>query len=467
MSAVRGMGRSLGIALALFTLMTSAAWAAPKVHTGADEPAPSDSLMQSYMRGLSDSTDAWYGATVAPLDTTGLDSALTAGLAAGPNAGAHGSNRRNARPATRVSFSPALGFNRADGGQLGVGSTLALPRGARLAGRAQYTTGTHDLLGDVTLKRSWRLPGVGARTEWSAAAGRWSEPFDRDHYDPTLTTLMALVSGSDRHQYLRRDGFRTRLAVVGERAEGAIEWRDHLESALPYTTRWTLFGGSPELTSNAPAQRGRVRELGLSLLGTLPGTRFRSSARYATSGAATGSDLTYRRLRLASGGDVSLGRHAALVTQAVYGRLRGEAVPQDAFFLGGVHSVRTLERNEFTGSGQLFARADLVLVDDLPTLLHIPHPAWLPLQGSVFASSGALWGTSADGTRAVETVRDLPRADEWRSEAGFGLAWRPGIPDPALLFRFEYAVPIGPDTREPSFKLAVQGYLDLLPARRD
>lgn len=457
MSAVRGVRRVLATGLCL-----AFAWTASVPRAFAQEGAPSDSLMQEYMRGLADSTDAWYGATVAPLDTAGLDSALAAGLAAGPAGG-----RKPVRKAGTLSYSPALGFNRVDGGQLGAASTLTLPRAWRLAGRLQYTTGTHDWLGDGKLLRSFRVPGMRARLEWSAAAGRWTEPFDRDFYSPTLVTIAALTTGSDRHDYLRRDGFRSALAWTGRGGFASLEWRDQLESPLPFTTDWTLFGSDPERLLNAQATPARVRELGLAAHATIPHTRMQVAGRYFTSGPATGSDLVYRRLRLEAGGDVSLGRHFALVTQSNYGRLYGQAVPQAAFFLGGVHSLRTLDRNAFTGTGQLFARADVVLVDDLPTLLHLPLPAWLPLQASGFVASGALWGTSASGLQALETRRDLPRAGDWRSEAGLGLAWRPGIPDPRTLVRFEYAWPIGPDAREPRFTFAFQRYLDLLPFGND
>mgnify|MGYP003337625711 FL=1 len=45
---------------------------------------PGDSLMHAYVRSLADSSDAWFGATAAPTDTAGLDSALTVGLARRP-----------------------------------------------------------------------------------------------------------------------------------------------------------------------------------------------------------------------------------------------------------------------------------------------------------------------------------------------------------------------------------------------
>ena len=45
------------------------------------EVAPGDSLLDAYVRSLSDSTDAWFGSTAAAVDTAGLDSALAAGLA--------------------------------------------------------------------------------------------------------------------------------------------------------------------------------------------------------------------------------------------------------------------------------------------------------------------------------------------------------------------------------------------------
>ena len=452
-------GRARRVVLAVLVALAARA---PRAH--AQALAPSDSLLHAYVHSMSDSTDAWYGAAASPVDTAGLDSALAAGLAR-PRGRQGGSGSNSARRGQHFSWSPALGFNRADGGQLGAGLTLHLPLPGQLSGRAQYTTGTHDLLGEGAWGTSWAVPRLRSRLSFRIAAGRWSEAFDRDHYDPAYSTFKALLHGNDRHHYLRRDGFTSTLRLGGEAGLASIGWRDQLESSLPYTTSWTLFGGDPKLTYNSPAAFGRARELSLQGDATIPHTRFRVNVAHWTSEPRLGSDFRYRRTRVTIGGDVSLGQHLALVPQATYGRLRGEALSQDAFFLGGATSLRTLERNQLAGTGQAFARVDLILVDDLRRLLHLPLPAWLPVQAGVFAASGSLWGRDALRGAATPTLRDWPRRSDWLSEVGGGLAWRPGVPDPLAALRFEYTLPIGADARTAKFTLAFQRAVHLLPAR--
>src|SRR6185503_20749275 len=298
-------------------------------------PAPGDSLLHDYVRQMRDSTDRWFGITAAPVDTAGLDSALAAGLLRSPNA-------RLARGQRKLSFDwgPALGFNRADGGQLGASASLGTRWLSGLSGRMQYTTGTHDLLGEGAWAHSWRIDPLRARLGLRLGAGRYTLAFDRDYYEPILTSLNALFAGEDRHHYLRRDGFVSNLRLSAESGFATLSFRDQLESSLPYTTDWYLFGHGPVLPFNDTAAVGRVSELGFGGDVTIPGTRFRVNANYWTSDPRLGSDMLYRRTRVTAGGDVSLGRHFALVPQATYGYLRGETPPQEAFFLGGVANVR-------------------------------------------------------------------------------------------------------------------------------
>jgi len=425
--------------------------------------APGDSLLHAYVRTLSDTTDAWFGVSVAPLDTAGLDSALGAGLAKPRKR--HGWDGDERRRGVRFGWSPALGFNRADGGQLGAGLSARTPLPGELSGRAQWTTGTHDVLGEGAYAASRRLVALHARASLRVAAGRATEPFDRDHYDPWFSTLGALLYGDDRHQYLRRDGWKASVRASGRKALAGVGWRDQLESPLPFTTKWTLFGGDPSLPFVTPATFGRVRELLFEGDATLPGTRFRVNASHWTSDPRLGSDFRYRRTRLTLGGDASLGHHLALVPQATYGRLRGEAPVQEAFFLGGGSSLRTLDRNALTGTGQAFARADLVLVDELGRLLHVPLPAWLPLQAGAFAASGASWGHDGPGAVPLPSRRHWPRRSAWLSEAGVGLSWRPGLPDPLAVLQVEYAIPIGADGRNTRVSVAFHRVVNLLPAR--
>lgn len=449
---------ALGLWFALVVSLSTLAGAARA------EEAPADSALGAYVRSLSDSTDSWFGSTAAPLDTTGLDSALVAGLAKPPGSPGHsgsGSERRK----LSFGYGPALGFNRVDGAQLGGTGSMSVPRAGQLSARAQYTTGTHDLLGEGAWTRSWGLERWKSRAVFKAAAGRWTEAFDRDHFDPFYATFNALAYGGDRHQYVRRDGFRASLRVGRDRGSLTAQWRDQLESALPYTTDWVLFGGDPVLPYNTAAALGRAREWSLHADAGVPGTRFRVNGHYWTSDPRIGSDFRYRRYQLSSGGDISLGQHFALVPQFMFGRLRGDALPQEALFLGGVSSLRTLDRNQLAATGRAFARADLVLVDDLRDLLHLPLPAWLPLQSGAFVASGAAWGRDPVSGAAVATLRDAPHREEWLSEAGIGLSWRPGIPDPLMSLRLEYAWPIGPDDRDTHWTIAFQRLVNVMPGR--
>lgn len=442
--------RQLVSALALLWLVSSI----PSAHA---QQASSDSLMKVYLGTLADSTDAWFGASVAPLDTAGLDSALAAGLARGPG--------QRARVRTRLELSPALGYQRADGAQLGGAVALRGPFDLRLRGQLQGTTGSHDVLGWLRVARTWRGGSWRSRVVWTLRAGRTSEAFERERREDVLNIVHALW-GDDRQDYLRRDGVETSLDVSAANAHAGVSWRDQLESGLVTTSRWTITGGGPELLENRAPRVGRMREWGVSLGGTLPLTRLRLEGSGASSDPTLGSDASYRRLRVVMGGDVSLGRHLGFVPQVSYGRLWGEAVPQAAFFLGGTHSLRTLDRNAVTGTGHLFARGELVLADDLRRLLRLPLPAWLPLQASAFTASGALWGHDATGRTPTPTRRDGPRATEWRSEAGVGLSWRPGVPRPDTYVRLEASWPIGPDARGVAYTIALQRLQDLLPARR-
>jgi len=431
--------------------------------------APGDSLLHAYVRSMSDSTDRWFGLSAAPTDTAGLDSSLAAGLASGR--GLAGFRQRRG---VRFSWSPALGFNRADGAQLGALVGLRTPLPGEVSARAQYTTGMRDAIGDGAWRGSFRVSPLRSRLALRLAAGRWTEAFDRDHWQPFYSSVRAVAFGNDRNQYLRRDGFAASARLGSDRGYLQLGWRSQRESAMRYTTRWTVFSGGPTLAFVDPARRGRASEVGLEGDATIPGTRFRVNAAYWNSDPRIGSDFLYRRARVTAGGDISLGRHLALVPQATYGLLRGDPLPQEAFFLGGGGSLHTLESAALESMGMAFARIDLVLADDLGPLLHLPLPLWLPLQAGVFAASGAVWDRAPLG-RPVSTSAYDDARHNWIREVGGGLSWRPGIPDPQTALRFEYARPVGPAKvggpvqgpaeRSARFTISLQRTLNLLPAR--
>jgi len=450
----RRVGPLAGFALGLCLAFTGAVRAA--------EPVPPDTTFDHYMRGLADSTDAWFGVTAAPVDTAGLDSALTAGLARGPRARATGRRPR------RVAFewSPAPGFNRVDGAQLGLGLGLTGPWPGSLSGRAQWTSKGRDLVGEGAWRgaRRWRALGS-AQGTLALSAGRWTEPFDRDAYDPVFATLAAFAWGGDRHDYLRRDGWRASGRLEGDRAWLGLDWRDQAESPPDAFTDWNLFGADLTRATNRAAAPGRARELGFLGGADIPGTRFRVQLAHRTSDPRMGSDFRYRRTTFAAGGDVSLGRHLALVPQGTWGRLTGDVLPQEELFLGGAPDLRTLERNERSGAGRAFVRADLVWVDDLGSSLHLPLPAWMPIHASAYAAAAALWGSDPVTGLARATRRDLPGRGDWLPEVGVTLAWRTGMPEPMSALRLEYAWPLGPGDRSAGFQVSYQAPLHVLRLR--
>lgn len=422
--------------------------------------APADTTLDDYIRRMSDSTDTYFGRSVAPVDTAGLDSTL-AEMLADPKA-------RPAGPRRSFDLGPWLRWNRGDGAVTGLAAAFGSRRGAgEIATRLGWAHGTDVLHGRAEYRKRWRDPDATGAWEFTVGGGRESRAFERDHYSAQYSTIRAALFGNDRHDHVRVDGWRARFERVTPAARVHVGWRDELESPLAVTTTWTLTGARSTRRDMAAAWLGRARELELgaeSRLGRWPLTL---AGAYATSGRATGGDLTYRRMRVTAEGDFSVAGRLALVPSFEWRRLRGGAVPQSAFSLGGSSTLGTLDGNALHGTGQTLARLDAVLADDVLTLLRIPHPAMLPLQIGAFAATGAVWGRTPEGTiepyldTPAATSRDWPEQREWLSEAGVSVLYRPGLPDPSMFWRFDYAWPIGGDAREPRFTFGLQKVLKI------
>lgn len=415
------------------------------------EDAPADTSLQRFLGGLSDSTDAYFGMSAARPDTTGLDSALAYRLA-------------HSEPRPKISLMPELypwlGFNRVDGGVMGGGLALGRrSRLGRLSGRAAWANGPDLVLGEGVYEKT--LPGDESSWSLRLGAGRMTHGMDRDFGELRLAQVRALLSGSDTKRYLRRDGFRAQLGRETPIWRAAVEYRDELESPLPVVATWNLLDATLEVVDNLPAARGRARELEWSStmrFGRLP---LAAEVDYATSGNAIGSDFEYRRLRLAFAGDLALGRWLAVVPQLSWGRVTGQALPQNSFYLGGSRTLRHLRGSSLGGSRMALARLDLIGVPDLLALAHIPHPDALPLQGAVFAGVGAAWGRDPYG--GPGSPEDAwPGSELWKSEAGVSLLYRPGIPDPNGFLRFSYAWPLGASDDPGRFTITFARGLDLL-----
>jgi outer membrane protein assembly factor BamA len=239
-----------------------------------------------------------------------------------------------------------------------------------------------------------------------------------------------------------------------------------LESPLATTTTWNFSNSEPALIDNQPAAFGRVREVSLYGAWRLPVLPFTLEVRHQTSGEGIGSDFEYRRTRVAMSGNLGLGQIASLVPQFAYGRLTESMVPQEAFYLGGSHSLRSVEGASLGGTGFALARLDLIGANDILEVAHIPHPAMFPIQLGLFAGIGAVWGKDPYGGPTVPGV-DWPETESWLSEAGASLIYQPGLPDPTTSIRLNFAEALGPEREIHRWTISITRALDLITPFED
>ena len=436
--------------LLLATALLAALAAAPPA--AAQTPAESDTSLGGFLGQFSDSTDRFFGVSAAPVDTAGLDTVLSdSGL----------------RPRRRLElgFAPTFDFSRVDGSTPGLSASLGAP--APEPGR----TGWGKLRGnvaralgpDVTLgggRYQDRLVLARQPFDLDLWIGRKTGHLDRDDDDP-LAMVGAFLTGSDWTQYCRNDGFEGSLTHPHGWWRASAGFRDLLQSPLRTTATWNLFNQALERPGNLAAAYGRTHELGYEASAHWPGLPLLTEIAYQTSSRRLGSDFEYRRVRVAAGLDLTLGRFASLVPQFAWGRLTGDEVPQAAFYLGGSHTLRSLSYAATGGTRIAFARLEFMMVRDLLEVAHIPHPSLFPLQAAVFAAAGSVWGRDPY-TGQVRPGIDWPRSADWRSEAGGSLMWQPGIPDPAMFARIDWAKPIGPDAHGSRVSISLGRGLDLV-----
>ena len=434
---------------ATFAALAAFAIASP---ARAYEPAPADTSLGRYLDVMSDSTDTRFGAVAAPAETTGLDSARVFAFT-------H-PERWGYRKRQRIAFFPVLDFNRVDGPALGAGAAIGSAEGrGKLAGEIADATGPNLTLGSV--KYAKRVTRGESLWQLALFGGRTTPVMDRDAQGHDLSALAAFISGGDRAHFLRQDGFTARLSREGQTHRFGVTYRDELESPRTTTATWNLRNKLPAVVGNLPAAFGRARELGYALLWKLPGTPVIAQVVHETSSRAMGSDFEYRRTRVTAGADIGVGRLFAVVPQVEYGALSGEFTPQTAFYLGGSHTLRSLDYAATGGSRLALARLEFIMVRDVFEVMHLPHPSPFPIQVGAFAAAGSAWGRDPY-TGAVRPGIDWPNAADWRSEAGFSVMYQPGIPDPAMFLRFNWAYPLGPSAGGGKLTLSLGRGLDLV-----
>ncbi len=443
---------------ALAAVALAAALLAP--HAARAQGAPPDTALKSWVRSMSDSTAEYFGLSAQPPDTAGLDSALEEGLAKPPG------SRNVFRTGRRLALSaaPIFEFNRAVGAAYGASGALAYGHDlGRLRGSLQWANGPDDWYGTggYAIRRA-DFDDEERAWSFEVDAGRRFESLNRDHYSAFFTFVDAFVYGTDRHSYLRRDGVRTsaRVSTTGRWAE--LGYRNELESPLVTTATWNLLGRRLTLEPNAPAAFGRASEVRLAAGAQVPGTPLEASVTAWNAGGALGGDLGYHRYLAALGGGFGLGPHLAFTPQVEYSRLTGAALPQDALYLGGSYSLLTVEPQSLAGTGRAVARVELMTLDGVQRLVGWKEDSAFPIQLGAFAGLAARWGYDpATGVPRV-TPRDWPGSEQWMSEAGVSVMFRPGLPDPESYLRIDYAWPLGPNDREAKLYLSWKRTLYLL-----
>jgi hypothetical protein len=445
----RGASVTALLSLALAACPARAQAPADTVHS----QAPADTALGGFLGGLADSTDRYFGFTANPLDTAGLDSALAERL---ESPWTEPSKSRN----LEISWGPWIQFNRVEGtlwgGSLGIGNA---DRIGKLVGRLGWAAGPNEVRGGG----EYRLARERGENTWrfSVWAGRLSESMDRDHQGRWLSMVRALVAGSDHSHYLLRDGVRARVERETPGLRLGLGYRDQLERALATTTTWNFLDHVLDPIENLAATRGRAREVEARVAARVPHTPFQTEAALQVTSPRLGGAFAYRRYRLALAGDIPLAQRATLVPQLLWGRLDGDLVRQASFFIGGPHTLRSVQSGTAGGTAIAVARLDVIAEDDLLSLLRIPHPDAFSFQPGAFAGIGAAWGRDPYGG-PTRPGRNFPEREAWLSEVGLSLLYRPGLPEPDGFLRFDVAQPLGPDDRSLRFVFSYGRAIDLL-----
>ena len=304
------------------------------------------------------------------------------------------------------------------------------------------------------------LPGA---IDLRVFGGRVTAPMNRDNEERNLRKLRAFLNGADRSHYLRHDGWSVSLGREEAAWRGMLRFRDALESPLATSATWNLFDRAPSVPWNLGATLLRAREVTAELTAYVPGTPVIAEARFAHADGAYGSDVDHRRLRLAAGVDVPVGRWASLVAQTAYGRLGGDFTPQAAFYMGGPVMLRGTPHDAIGGRSMAIGKLDLISHVNLVEMMGLPRGEAFPISPGAFLENGAVWGEDPYGGPGSPGDAWPDDDGAWVQSAGVSLIYGSALLEGDLL-RFNVGWPIGADEGKARFTITVSRPLDLLRA---
>lgn len=440
--------------LLLALVLPGAALSLPAFALPAGAPPPDDPLAP-FLRGLADSTDAFFGRTAVAFDTTGIDSLILTRSAEKPEG--------PARKGVSTHFFPDFDYHRATGASTGAGARAEYADRGRIEARGAYGFGNKEgrYRTSLALALSRREDGPeGGRDRdglWLVGTyARETLPFAPEHARTLESAVAALTTGRDRQSVFERRAAEAALRWETRSSLGEVGWRVARDHSMPLVTRFSLWGADADVPPVTPARGGAYREGALYREGFVeiaharPGsTHLGAEARYAARHRWRGRLAGARRVGFA-------GFEAHLQAEAGLAARGGPA--QDQFELGGAVAVPSLRCGDEAGNRLVLGKIELLHGVDLLRALRVPHPSILVLHPGLFVHEGAAW-TGTDGSWSGP-----PRGSR-RGAAGIELIHLPGIPNPATFVRLQMAWPLERHSGAPRFTVALGRWHDLAPRR--
>jgi hypothetical protein len=405
----------------------------------------SEDPLGPFLRGLADSTDAFFGRTAVAFDTTGVDSLIEARGAEKPT--------KPARSGASAHFFPVLGYHRATGATLGAGARVGDDDRGWMEARGSYGFANKEgryrtSLARVLLRRG--SDDARSRLVLTGSYARETLPFAPEHAGPLGSALVALSTGRDWQSVFERRGAEAALRWEATSSLGEVGWRIARDQSMPLATRFSLWGADRDVPPVTPACGGAFRE------GFLEIAHARQGSTHL--GAEAGYAARHRwRARVAGAHRIGFaGFVANLQAEAGLAAHRGPA--QDRFEVGGPAAGHSLEQDDDAGNRLVLGKIELIHGVDLLRALRVPHPSFFVLHPGVFVHEGAAW-IGEDGSW------NGPPSKSRRGAAGVVLVHLPGIPNPATFVRLQMAWPLQRRSGAARFSFAVGRWHDLAPIK--
>ena len=445
---------SLRVALLAFALAFLGSLTAPPARSQGAAP---DSL-GAFFKGLSDSTDASYGAQSIAIDTTGLDSLAANALMSPP---------RIKKGRGRLTLAPLLGYHRAESVIAGLTSRIGTPARGWLSMSGTYGFGNHEgryafgyrrTLVYHGLRRTRALADPGrildgaTRLDAEIEYARSSLAFMPEHAGHRLWNIEPVLSGKGSASLYEQRGATGSLTLWTGDWRFIAGARHAIEESMPVVTDWTLFNTSDAAPPNTQARGDEYTEPFGSI-----GFR-RGDWEFAGLIDARGGGADRWRLRGVLAKSLRLGTSLKFNAQFEGGATAANAPRQRRFEIGGDRAVPSLPLGTGGTDHLLLGKFEFVEAHDVLRAIGIGHPDWLVLQPMATFQTGVVW----DDPAQRDVVFSKPPSNAWRSSMGAGFAMRVGAPEPDVLFRFYLGWPVGPEAGTPEVRASMSSTFDLI-----